>query len=292
MLVSIWGQRWRTVNLVMFTAYIDDSGTDPSQKIANATAIIVPAARIVTLEREWERLRKQEGFQSFHASELVARNPKSEFGTWDAGKCNRVFKRVRGICTKYGVQGMSMTVNKSDYDEVLPADFRKHSGMFHYTWAIRLLLSHLENWRTHKSPSLPFQFVFDYMGEKRKNPRRREIVDVMDQAEENAVAKGGAGTFSNYGFGRREEVPGLQCVDALAWTIYQYALFAFLKKPLNPEAAASMDHFGKYQSGTWGFDVTVTKEQLKTWFDKEIADGTSIKKFAAWREKRNAQART
>jgi hypothetical protein len=85
----------------MFTAYIDDSGTDPQQQVANATVLIIPAARIVTLESEWNQLRKREGFSHWHTSEFVARNPKSEFANWDDPKHERVFRRVRELCKKY-----------------------------------------------------------------------------------------------------------------------------------------------------------------------------------------------
>jgi hypothetical protein len=34
----------------VFTVYLDDSGIDPNQKIANATALIIPTAQIVKLD--------------------------------------------------------------------------------------------------------------------------------------------------------------------------------------------------------------------------------------------------
>ena len=47
MLVSVLGKEWRKAFVVAFTVYLDDSGTDPSQKVANATALIIPASRIL-----------------------------------------------------------------------------------------------------------------------------------------------------------------------------------------------------------------------------------------------------
>jgi hypothetical protein len=47
---------WK-VHLAMFTIYLDDSGTDPSQPVAIASALIIPAPRIIALEREWYKLR-------------------------------------------------------------------------------------------------------------------------------------------------------------------------------------------------------------------------------------------
>ena len=50
-------KRWKEVQLVMFTVYIDDSGSDPNQPVANATALIVPGRRILALQREWDALK-------------------------------------------------------------------------------------------------------------------------------------------------------------------------------------------------------------------------------------------
>ncbi|MGA8503197.1 MAG: hypothetical protein WB683_16705, partial [Candidatus Sulfotelmatobacter sp.] len=56
----------------LFTNYVDDSGTDPNQRVAIASGWIVPAARIVALEREWDRLKEKEGFTDFHTSVFSA----------------------------------------------------------------------------------------------------------------------------------------------------------------------------------------------------------------------------
>jgi hypothetical protein len=111
---------------VMFTLYIDDSGTSPSQPVAIATALIIPRIQIVRLEKEWDKFRSKENFECFHTSEFYFRNPKSEFASWDDNKQERVFRRVRQISKKYGVRAISIAVNKKDYDEVVPAEMRKH----------------------------------------------------------------------------------------------------------------------------------------------------------------------
>lgn len=278
-LVSVYGSRWKEIYLSFFVAHIDDSGTDPQQKVASATALIIPAARILALESEWEKLKKKECFSEWHTSEFVARNPDSDFANWDKVKGDRVFRRVREVCMKYGVQAMSFTVNKSDYDEVMPDVMRPYAGRFHYTWAIRNTLNHLENWRLTHGAEHPLEYIFDWMGEKRKNPRRQEIEDVMDQAEEDAIDKGRAGEFSHWTFRHRKEIPGLQCVDALAWCVYQAGLVRFCGRTLPKEAGTAWDDFCAHNGGTWGFDVIITREHLKEWVDKELADGRALARF-------------
>lgn len=286
-LVSAWGSRWQHVNLAMFTAYIDDSGTDPQQQVANATVLIIPANRIIALESEWTRLREKENFSNWHTSEFVARarNPKSEFANWDDAKHERVFRRVREICKKYCVQPMSFSVYKKDYDEVVLPHL-PYADRYHYTWAIRSLLSHTERWRAFTKLPEPLEYVFSWMGEKRHNTRRQEIEDLMDQAEEESKEKGIPGEFEHWTFRRSREIPGLQCVDALAWSVYQYGLLVFCKKPLCEDAKVAWNDFGKYLGGKWGFDVTVTRKNLQTWVEKELADGRSEKRFREWNDRK------
>lgn len=102
----------------MFSVYLDDSGTDPNQRAAIATAFVVPAAQIIPLEREWDKLKKRHGFSDFHTSEMVARNYKSDFADWDEAKQREVFERVRQISKKYGIGrsgAVSFAVNFEDF---------------------------------------------------------------------------------------------------------------------------------------------------------------------------------
>lgn len=102
--------------MAFFTAYIDDSGTAPDQKIASCTALIVPAKRLSSLEEEWKDFKIKEQFCDFHSSEFVARNHKSFFANWDDAKHMRVFDRAREITKKYGVKVWSFSVRKAEYD--------------------------------------------------------------------------------------------------------------------------------------------------------------------------------
>jgi hypothetical protein len=283
-LVGVYGARWKDVTVAFFHAYIDDSGTDPSQQVANATALIIPSARIPALESEWNRLRVKEGFSYWHTAEFAARNPKSEFAQWSDVKHQRVFRKVRAICKKYCVQPMSFSVFKKDYDEVV-LPLLPFADKHHYSWAIRSLLSHTEKWR-HWKHTLPLEYIFSWMGEKRKNERRREIEDILEQAEEESAAQGNPGEFEHWAFRRPQEIPALQCADALAWTVYQYGLLGFCKRPLCTDARIAWDDFGGHVNGKWGFDVTITRAALQKWAEGEAADGRSERKLKAWKERK------
>jgi hypothetical protein len=150
----------------MFTLYIDDGGTDPKQPVAIATALKIPARQLMPLQREWDTFRKKEGFACFHTAEFMARNPKSEFADWNEAKQERIFKRVRQISKKYGVRALSVAVNKKDYDELMPDEYRPYFGKYHYTWAIRQLVSFVGRWY-EVGAETPFEFVFQWMGSPR-----------------------------------------------------------------------------------------------------------------------------
>jgi hypothetical protein len=108
----------------------------------------------------------------------------------------------------------------------------------------------------------------------------------MEQAEESWASKGFPGEFSNWSFDNGKLIPGLQCVDVLAWSVYQYGLFVYQKKPMNPFATIAWDDFSKHRDGKWGYIVTVERNNLAKWADLEIADGRSIEKFKLWSEKK------
>jgi hypothetical protein len=293
MLISAWGERWKQVHLAMFTAYLDDSGSAPNQHVANATALIIPGARIIALQREWDAFRAKWGFADFHTSAFVAKNPKEGFGDLTDENQRKMFLRVRQIVKKYGVKIMSFTVHKKDYDEVIPADLRAYAGRSHYAWAIRHVVRYLSGWRS-RNTKIPLEYMFDYM--KPRDDCRKEIETIMEQAEWEAVKQGRSGEFTNFGFRYRKDIPGLQCVDCVAWTTYQVGLLAFLKKPMHPLASIAWDDLRSrnepHSSGPhdWLSAATVTRANLQKWIQDEIKDGKSIKRFKEWEAEDAAKA--
>jgi hypothetical protein len=264
---------------VKFTVYLDDSGTSPSQKIAVATAMIVPAIRIVKMNTEWETLKKKEGFSSFHTSEFAANNPKSEFASWDPLKQERVFRRIREICRKHGTIAFSFSVNKQDYDEVLSDEWRAHFGTHHYTWAIRHVLKFVDQWNFEHDKMRPLEYVFDWMGSK-KDKRRKEVERVMGQAEAEAVEHGHKGQYTNFTFKDRKNIPGLQCVDSMAWLHYQTAVHDFGGIPRHRLAEIA---FQEYERPPFFLHaVTVNRKNLQKWMADEMKHPKAIKLLQKW----------
>ena len=279
------GSRWRDVFLVMFRVYIDDSGTDPNQQVAIASALIMPAGRIVALDKEWERLTKKEGFTDFHMSLCAARNEKSQFGGWDEVKQKRVISRVREIGKKFGVKALSLAVNKIDYDTIVLPKF-DFADKFHYTWAIRHVIDLIDKWALPRT-KLPLEYVYDWMDSKTQPEAKAEIETVMEQAEEEAVEAGMAGRYTNYSFRRRKDIPALQCADALAWTCYRFALYAHIGTPPSQLALDCFADYSKHLNRQWLYAAGMSKEDLQDWAEKEQQDGTSRQRAADWQARKS-----
>ena len=268
----------------MFTVHIDDSGTDPNQQVAIATAMIIPAARIIALDNEWQTFKAREEFPDFHTSACLAHNPKTCFANWSDEKTCRVVKRVREIGKKFGVQVMSLAVKKADYDELVSDQMKEFSGRYHYTWAIRNMIDLLNKWAKWKNVILPFEYIYDWMDPKAQREPRAEIEAVMGQAEHLAIQNGRPGWYTNYRFRRREDVPALQCTDALAWTCYQYALLALADIPLSPMAEECWnDYFNHRRSEDWLYAAAMTRAQLADWVQREMEhEELDLARFRQW----------
>jgi hypothetical protein len=281
MLVSLWGNRWREVVPVMFSLYIDDSGTSPSQPVAIATALIIPAAQLVRLQNEWERFQSKEGFKCFHASEFYFRNHKSEFAKWGDEKWERTFKRVTQISKKYGVRAISIAVLKKDYDDVVPSDtdIRSYLGKTHYGWAVRQLLANVE--LLYPFQQAPREFVFQWI--ERKEKSRKEIEDIMDQMQFVYEKQGLCADYSDPHFRNSVGIPGLQCVDFVSWISYQFAIFIYKKIPLRPLVEGAWRTFeGHRGSHGWLRAFTQKRNNLQKSVTEAITTGKAAKFFQEW----------
>lgn len=274
--------------MAMFTAFVDDSGTDPNQAVAIASAWIIPGRQIIRLENEWNTLKKKHGFSSWHTSEFVAKNKHCEAANWDDPKLDRVFKRVRQIAKKYGVKVISFAVSKQEYDDAIPSDLRPFTGKFHYTWAVRNLLDCILGWRRRlKIP--PLEYVFDWVDPKADRKKRREIEAAVEQAEEAARQAGFPGEFENFSFRRREKIPGLQCSDALAWTAFQQGLWVLCKTPLSSHAETAWADFDNAPDPRWREMIVVRKSDLQRFANDPKVLPHATEFFRKWAEKKAAQ---
>jgi hypothetical protein len=276
-LLSVLGARWEDVHLAMVTVFIDDSGTAPDQKVAIASALIVESRRIVDLDRavtdlaQCEGFLARNGFPDFHTSECVAGNSKSMFAGWDEEKRRRVCAAMRGIAKEYGVNACSFAIDRDLYDELVPlgSQLRGRGGKYHYTWAVRALIERIEWWANAQALTLPVEYIFDFMGQEKRNERKAEIEGVIESAEKSKPGF----YLGHYAFRSRQQTPGLQCVDVVAWSCYRTALRVLRGASLPELARAGFGDFDEFQPAgrKWFMAVTQTRSQLEDWIHRTRA---------------------
>jgi hypothetical protein len=266
----------------MFTVYIDDSGTDPNQHVAIAAALVIPASRLKEFNANWNDLLQEEFIPEFHTSECVARQKGSPYELWSSQRRKLLCYRVREITKEFAVKALSFAVNKSDYDAMIPEADQLRSvggGRFHYTWAIRHMITMLDVWSSTVTKS-PFEYVFDSMGSDKRNVAKREIETVMAQADSVIPCR----YKGRYSFQNRGGHPGLQCADLLAWSCYQFSCNAFKGTRLHPIAEDTFWDFEKYRFKTWMFAITIRREHLEDWANRERAGPRSLEQRTRWVE--------
>jgi hypothetical protein len=260
-LLSAYGKSWSERLVAMFTAYIDDSGTDPNQKVAIAAALLIPAHRLIAFQSEWDKLSDKWGIFDFHSSICAAANAKSDM----AGRCSEdiraAFARIRHITRKYGVKAYSLSVNKSDYESVILASDpdRAMFGQYHYTYAVQNLLSVLDGYACQTGIEYPVEYVFDSINQKTEKLQRREIEDAIARME---LAR--PGRFEgHYSFRKRQDYPGLQCADLIAWACYAENLSVWGGPSPSPLQKECYEDFSRYRNGEWLAARGQTKKMLQ-----------------------------
>jgi hypothetical protein len=258
------GRVWHEVNLAVFNIYIDDSGTAPSQRIAIASALIIPASRILLLESEWSRFLDKYGITGFHSSECAFVNPKSEYANWPDDKVTGAFDRVTQITKKYGVRAFSYAVKKSDYDELMPERWKDIGGHKHYTWACKHVLNLIRRWRAQTDPSAPIEYFFDWQ----EGEPKQEIEEMMriEEVLRNGEYEG------HYAFKKRKDIPALQCTDLIAWTSLCAARLFFEGTPVNKYADRIRRDLATYRNQTWITSASVSRDNLRESIRKFLVD--------------------
>jgi len=243
----------------MFNAYIDDSGTAPSQRIALASALLIPARRILALESEWKTFRAKYQIESFHSSECVYHNPRSEFAIWDDAKVEAAVARVRQITMKYAVKAISFAVTKAEFDAEASEKWKEFLCRDHYVWAVWHLLKLLRLWNSQHQLS-EMEFVFDYLGKK----PRAVIEDALGKMETYYP-----GMYEgHYSFKNRTEWAALQCADLLAWYRFAAARFRFEGTPMHPIAEATHREYRKFRNGEWLSALWINRRDLSKWIQE------------------------
>jgi len=266
----------------MFTAYFDDSGTDGNSDIAIAACYVSTKRGWDEFVTDWDRAREAEGFDCFHMTDFVAPpgQKKKPWCDWDATKKDRVFARLGEIINRNKRIGVAVAIPKSQWDEV-PDWIRAHFGYEHYTFAVRMCMTAIGNWRRQSMMTLPIRYIFDF--EMNHSQKRQEIETILDMVSmpHNHELAGMLGLEpSGYSFERKEVIKPLQAADILAWRMRSHMRKIW---PLGRDDASLCHHGFRLLREDQEMDLGFfTKEQINAFVEhqeKRKAEGVPFPKL-------------
>jgi hypothetical protein len=249
------------VYVACVTLYLDDSGTHLQSPVAIAAAWVSPVPRWNRFMEDWERSKTRHGFECFHTAECVARNPKSEFATWKPWQVDKALRNLAQLSLQRSSQGFSVSVNKKDYDEVLPDFIKEKTGTFHYTWAVRNVLGLVEKWRAGRTAE-PIEYVFDWMSDDQGQIEKRLEIDAIfasaathpKSMERYGIQKG------CHSFRDRCDVTPLQASDLLAWCTSKRSRNAISGQP--PKEPIAVEIWNGFISSKKVWSASASRQEL------------------------------
>jgi len=211
------GKHWL---IGVYETYFDDSGTSAQSAIAIAACYVSTEPGWKRFVSSWDTIRLEEGFDVFHMAEFVAPRAQGHkpWCDWDNAKKERVYARLAAAINDNKRIGIGAAIPKEVYNKV-PNRIREHYGFEHYTFAVRMCLMKVAEWREKSLNMLPMQYIFDW--ENRESSKRIEISQLLDGCHEKLKPFFGLDT-GGYGFQHKEQFKPLQAADILAWQMNCY----------------------------------------------------------------------
>jgi hypothetical protein len=224
------------------TVYVDDSGTEPNQKIAAAAFCVATVDQWQQLLKEWNKIANREGFElkNFHMTEFAACRPthicpqcqhehtsarEHPWQRWSDQKRESVLRRMAKAVARHIEFGVGHAYTKADYDEHVRNSPVRHIsnapiGDEYLTFAVQRCGGSLAEWRALSSRRDRLKFVFDSSSKKEK----KEIANVFFAAanDRERIVNGVEQWFNpeeGVSYESRKVTHQLLSADMLAWTI-------------------------------------------------------------------------
>ena len=260
----------------MLSVFIDDSGTDQKQPVVVAAALIVPGHRLNSLHREWERFDAGYKFNGdLHSSVCAARNKEYVFGSWSEIKVRNAFRRARQIMKSHACKAQSLTINKEDFRAEFPEEWLTIGGNDPFTWCFHFLLQLIRTWNLSQCKVQPIEYFIDWI--EPHEAKRKEIERLFAQFESAYPGE----YKDNYQFRARKNVPGLQCVDHLAWACFGRSKYAFHNIPMLRLAESAFADLQRTPGG-WLDAMAHTREMLAMAIREDQQDQAGEEQRRVW----------
>ena len=213
-----------------YEVYFDDSGTHAESGVAVATCYLASQVQWKEFVRNWDDVRKEEGFDVFHMADFML-NPERQvkpFCDWDNKKKERVYRKVAAIIRIRAQRGFGLAVTKKDYDDFATDEVKSHYAKDHYAYAVKCVIGLIREWRERWSVIRPMQYIFDQMPKGKGSKGEimavwESIRDDPQSAERHGLVKDG------YSFQDKTVFKPLQAADILAWNMYNHQVNVIAK---------------------------------------------------------------
>lgn len=224
---------WRSASLrkdnliAMFTAYFDESsGPANAYSVAGYVATVEQWSEF---ERELLHLAQDEGYQVLHKADLE--NFRKEF-EWPnltqeekEAKRLRINKRVCGSILRRVNAGFSVSVLKSDWEEVDKGRFEEHLGKSFYAAGAFYCMRFVSTWADDFNRQQPIRYVFE------RGAQGRDEVEAMLRRFDKEAATKSMYRLGGWSFEPKKEqvikgvlypaVVPLQAADFIAYETYK-----------------------------------------------------------------------
>jgi hypothetical protein len=208
-----------------FETYWDNSEPEPTTDTALAFPMAIAACYVSSKDqwdcfrRDWDRAREEEGFDVFHMTDFMA-SPclKKPFCDWNRHKRDRVYYRLANIINTRVRAGFVFGVPSESYDLHTPQHIKDVMGNRHFTFAVRTVLSLVQEWYAKYGQGKAVQYIFDRMGKG-----KGEILQIFEEMKELRQVATPLGINPDdpdgFSFQNKAVFKPLQASDILAWNM-------------------------------------------------------------------------
>lgn len=199
--------------------YWDDSGTHDGSPIAIAACYVADSEQWTHFVRNWDEARKDEGFDSFHMADFMAKPEigKQPFCEWGQSKKNRVYSRLATIINTRVRIGFGFGVPVPAFDKYVPEHIKREVCPDAFTFAVQSIFSLITEWYVRYGQGKAIQYVFE---NRPKMGKVRQLWDVLKEHRSIARDLGfNANAPDGFSFQSPKLFKPLQAADMLAWNM-------------------------------------------------------------------------
>lgn len=145
---------------LMLTAYFDDSGTSPQNKMCIVAGYLSSVALWEQFVIRWSALLDQYDLEILHRNKLEAFEAEFKFG-WNNDRRKEFLQKAHKIIKDCTYAGFGHAIKKTEYEEIIPQDSSMRSFGGVYGWCALNCLIEVDKWCYEHNYKEPIQFIFE-----------------------------------------------------------------------------------------------------------------------------------